>query len=79
MKPNKLEKELDARFVEIGFPNYGDNTIPPALREQLAFIVARFYNGEVLIVDHRAGSSRFFTKKNFKLEGLTFPKKPTLG
>jgi hypothetical protein len=79
MKLNKLEKELDARFADIGFPSHDDPTIPPAMRIQLAHCIARFYSGEVLVVDRRGNALRIYARTNPNPGGLTFPKKSTLG
>lgn len=52
---DNLEKILDARFVEIGFPDADNPCLPPAMRIELAKCVGMFYAGDVLIVDRRGG------------------------
>jgi hypothetical protein len=49
----KLEKELDARFEEIGFPNPDNVAITEDLRKEIARQLGLFYNGHTLVVDRR--------------------------
>ena len=49
----KLEKELDARFEEIGFPDPNNPAITADLRTEIAKQLGLFYNGHTLVVDRR--------------------------
>lgn len=53
MKKTDLEKQIDARFIEMGFPNPDDKTVTADLRTEIARQLGLFYNGHTLVVDRR--------------------------
>ena len=50
---SKLEKQIDARFLEIGFPNPDNKAITEDLRAEIAKQLGLFFNGQTLVVDRR--------------------------
>jgi len=50
---SELEKQLDARFAEIGFPDPDNEAVTPDLRTEIARQLGLFYNGHTLVVDRR--------------------------
>jgi hypothetical protein len=49
----ELEKQIDARFAEMGFPDPDNKAITPDLRAEIARQLGLFYNGHTLVVDRR--------------------------
>lgn len=53
MKKTELEKQIDARFIEMGFPDPDNAAIPQDMRAEIARQLGLFYNGHTLVVDRR--------------------------
>jgi len=68
MKKTELEKQIDARLKEVGFPEPDNVAIVGAQRERIVEALGLFYHGHTLVVDYRQPGHQKIYAVQFKLE-----------
>jgi hypothetical protein len=68
MKKTELEKQIDERLKEIGFPEPENACITPPQREKIVEALGLFYHGHTLVVDYRQPGHQKIYACTFKVE-----------